>query len=197
MDEEIQLPNSSYIDTNLGLKYLNANKKLYLKILNSFLTRYENFDINNIEENKLQGAMHTLKGLASTLGMVQLSDLAKNLQQQVNKELLLEFSKTLACIISDLNNIQIKTLLIIDDANDDIDNLIDILGNNHDIMVTTTQEEAIETINSEKIDLALLSEALNSKYIQENLVRKNIVIIELSKPIDIKSLLIEVKNIQK
>lgn len=197
MDEEIQLPNSSYIDTNLGLKYLNANKKLYLKILNSFLTRYENFDINNIEENELQGEMHTLKGLTSTLGMVQLSDLAKNLQQQVNKELLLEFSKTLACIISDLNNIQIKTLLIIDDANDDIDNLIDILGNNHDIMVTTTQEEAIETINSEKIDLALLSEALNSKYIQENLVRKNIVIIELSKPIDIKSLLIEVKNIQK
>jgi len=52
MDEEIQLPNSSYIDTNLGLKYLNANKKLYLKILNSFLTRYENFDINNIEENR-------------------------------------------------------------------------------------------------------------------------------------------------
>jgi len=104
MDEEVQLPNSSYIDTNLGLKYLNANKKLYLKILNSFLTRYENFDINNIEENELQGTMHTLKGLASTLGMVQLSDLAQSLQEQVNKELSLEFSKTLEFIISDLKN---------------------------------------------------------------------------------------------
>ena len=197
MDEEILLPNSHYIDTDLGLKYLNANKKLYIKILNSFLTRYKNFDITKIEENKLHSELHALKGLASTLGMVSLSDLAKELQNQVNKKLMLEFSKTLSSIIEDLNKLQRKTLLIIDDENDNIDKLLDILEDNYDIMVCTTQEEAIESINSEKIDFALLGKSLNSNTIQEYLIKKNIFIIDFSKPIDTNSLLIVIKSIQK
>jgi HPt (histidine-containing phosphotransfer) domain-containing protein len=197
MEEELLLPNSQYIDTNLGLKYLNANKKLYVKILNSFLTRYENFDITKIKENELHSEMHTLKGLASTLGMDSLSNLSKNLQKQVNEKLILEFSKTLRAIISDLNESQRKTLLIIDDVNDNIDTLINILGDNHDIMVTTTENEVIESINTERIDFALLGESLNSSYIKENLVKKNISIIYFSKPIDKNSLLIAIKSIQK
>lgn len=197
MDEEILLPNSHYIDTDLGLKYLNANKKLYVKILNSFLTRYKNFDITKIEENKLHAELHALKGLASTLGMVSLSDLAKELQKQVNTKLLLEFSKTLSTIIADLNKIQRQTLLIIDDENDNIDTLIDILEESYDIMVCTTQEEAIESIDSEKIDFALLGKSLNSSTIKERLINKNISIIEFSKPIDTNSLLIVIKSIQK
>jgi len=102
MDEEIVLPNSQYIDIDLGLKYLNNNKQLYIKILNRFLTRYQHFDINSIKEDAFENEMHTLKGLSSTLGMELLSTLAENLQHEKNEEMLLQFSKILEAIIADL-----------------------------------------------------------------------------------------------
>ncbi len=123
MNEEILLPNSQYIDINLGLKYLNANKKLYLKILNSFLTRYTHFKINNIKKDEFQNEMHSLQGLSATLGMESLSNLAKELQNEQSEDFLLEFSKTLECIIKDLTVMQTKTLLITDDNSDDISNM--------------------------------------------------------------------------
>ena len=102
MDEEILLPNSDHINIDLGLKYLNGNKKLYLKILKSFLTRYKNFDINALKEDALQNEMHTLKGLSSTLGMESLSHLAEEIHKEATKERLVLFSTILTQIIADL-----------------------------------------------------------------------------------------------
>ena len=104
MSKKILLPRSDYINIDKGLKYLNGNKKLYLKVLNSFLTRYQHFDINEIEEETFKSEMHTLKGLSSTLGMESLSKLAKELHEEKSKELLFDFTKTLKFIISDLKN---------------------------------------------------------------------------------------------
>ena len=103
MDEKFLLPHSQYININLGLKYLNGNKELYLKILNSFLVRYKNFNIYSLKEDELRNEMHTLKGLSSTLGMETLSNLAKNLHDEQTEKTLLNFSKTLKYIITDLN----------------------------------------------------------------------------------------------
>jgi len=105
MNRDDALPNSEYIDTTTGLKYLNNNKGLYLKILNRFLTRYSNFDITSIKEDDFKNEMHTLKGLSSTLGMEQLSTLAKNLHEEQNEELFRDFTKILDAIILDLNAI--------------------------------------------------------------------------------------------
>ena len=102
MDEEILLPNSKHININLGLKYLNGNNKLYLKILKSFLTRYKNFDINVLKEDELKNEMHTLKGLSSTLGMESLSHLAEEIHKETTAECLIDFSITLSQIIADL-----------------------------------------------------------------------------------------------
>ena len=105
MDREPFLPKSEYINTTTGLKYLNNNKELYLKILNRFLTRYKDFDIKSIEKDNFKNEMHTLKGLSSTLGMEQLSNLAKKLYDEQNEELVDDFSKTLESTIIDLNSI--------------------------------------------------------------------------------------------
>lgn len=112
MNDEIILPTSEYIHINLGLKYLNGNKKLYLKVLNSFLNRYEHFNIYDIEENEFENAMHILKGLASTLGMPFLSNLAQHLNKASKKELLLEFSEVLKVIITDLHSMHRKNHLV-------------------------------------------------------------------------------------
>jgi PleD family two-component response regulator len=195
MDNEILLPNSKYINTNLGLKYLNANKKLYLKVLNSFLERYENFDINNIKKDELRNEMHTLKGLSSTLGMESLSNLAKTLEDEKTKELLFKFSETLTIIIADLNILRTKTILVIDDNSDDIDTLIELLTDNYDIMVMTTPNDELNILSTEKIDIILLNPLLNNLNIKNKLEQENISCIELYKPIDINQLQLDIKNV--
>ncbi|CAA6820816.1 MAG: SENSORY TRANSDUCTION HISTIDINE KINASE [uncultured Sulfurovum sp.] len=102
MHNEIKLPNSPYIDTQLGLKYLNGNRKLYSKVLNSFFTRYKDLEISTLTENELKNTMHTIKGLSATLGMKELSTLAETLNESITEELLLKFSKTLKLIMYDL-----------------------------------------------------------------------------------------------
>ena len=184
------LPNSLYIDIILGLKYLNNNKKLYLKILNSFLTRYKDFDVYNIKDDELKSAMHTLKGLTSTLGMEELSNLSKKLHDEPNEQLLSNFSEVLRFIINDLNTSQIKNLLIIDSNSDRIDGLIDMLEDHYDIMVATTSTDAIESINSEKIHLILLHKDLENTVLIHRLEQKSIRIIKFSQIIDINKLIL-------
>jgi len=188
------LPNSLYIDIILGLKYLNNNKKLYLKILNSFLTRYKDFDVYNIKDDELKSAMHTLKGLTSTLGMEELSNLSKKLHDEPNEQLLSNFSEVLRFIINDLNTSHIKNLLIIDSNSDRIDGLIDMLEDHYDIMVATTSTDAIESINSEKIHLILLHKDLENTVLIHRLEQKSIRIIKFSQIIDINKLILLTKN---
>ncbi|HIP51981.1 MAG TPA: hypothetical protein EYG94_07845 [Campylobacterales bacterium] len=194
MNEETLLPNSDHININLGLKYLNGNKNLYLKILNSFATRYKYFNIKNIEEDKFKNEMHTIKGLTATLGMESLSNLAKNLYDRQSEELLLDFSKTLKCIIADLSYTQTKTLLIIDDNSNDIDSLIETLENHYDIMVVTTPSDDIESIKRENIDIVLLNPELTNDELKHTLEQKKISIINLSKPININNLKLTIAN---
>jgi HPt (histidine-containing phosphotransfer) domain-containing protein len=194
MDKTTLLPSSEYIDINLGLKYLNGNKKLYLKILNSFLARYKNFDIYRIQKDEFKNEMHTLKGLSSTLGMEVLSNLAKDLHQEQAQELLLDFSKTLKYIISDLSTIQMKTLLIIDNNSENIDNLINQIGDSYDIMVMTNPNDDLEYLNREDINIVLLNPILSTPQIKQKLRQKTIFIIKITKPLDMNSLLLSIKN---
>lgn len=195
MDDDIVLPNSKYIDINLGLKYLNGNKKLYLKILNSFLTRYKNFNIYKIKEDAFKNEMHSLKGLSSTLGMESLSNLAKNLHKEQTEELFFDFTKTLECIIYDLTSIQTKTLLIIHNNHEDINNIIEILGDAYEVMVIASPKDEIESIKIENIDIVLLNPTLSTQELKHILKQKKISIIELSNPIQLNTLQLSIKSI--
>ncbi len=104
MHEEILLPNSKHINIDLGLKYLNGNKKLYLKVLHSFLTRYQNFNISKINDDDFKNQMHILKGLSSTLGMQELSELSKELEKKKIEKNFSKFSKLLTSIVNDLDS---------------------------------------------------------------------------------------------
>ncbi len=196
MDNEISLPNSQYIDIDLGLKYLNGNKKLYLKILTSFFTRYKDFDIYQIEENEFKNEMHSLKGLSSTLGMESLSELTKILHTKSTEDLLMKFSETLKLIIKDLDNTQTNTLLIIEDNSDNIDYLIKILENKYAIMVSTTPNDDLDSLTTEEISIALVSLSLSTSELINKLEQKNISIIKLHEPIEINNLLLAINNLQ-
>jgi len=188
MQNQQLLPDSKYIDTNAGLKYLNNNRELYLKILNRFLTRYREFDIKNIKEDNFKNEMHTLKGLSSTLGMEHLTDLTKKLYDEQNEELLNDFTETLNSIITTINSMHPKTILILTEKHNEIDAIVEILDDSYDIMVTITMEEAIESIDNEHIDIVLLHPIFKTHQIESILKQKKIYMIEIFQPFNKNSL---------
>jgi chemotaxis protein histidine kinase CheA len=100
------LLNSKNINSSLGLKYLNHNEKLYLKILNNFFIRYENLNVVLLDPIKLKSTMHTFKGIAASLGMEDLTLLAHELHESPNERAMVEFSHLLKETLEELKGIQ-------------------------------------------------------------------------------------------
>jgi len=156
------------IDSTVGLKYLNENEELYLKILNNFLLRYQDIEFLNLDEVLLMNTLHSIKGLSATLGMM---DLAKACIQAENsnkeKSALLEFSSKLEEVMDELKHLfnvnkekMPSTILIIEDNRENIDELIEILEE-YDILIALNRYEALEIFDQEKINIVLLNSKLN------------------------------------
>jgi len=159
-----------YIDTELGLEYLNGNIDLYYKILKNFINRYKDLEIEILDRDKLKNTIHTIKGLSATLGMIKLSELATSLNRDkiYEKDKLAEFSMELKLIIEELQiklqEEKPKTILIITDKIIDIDILVEILGDKHDVIVALDNQTALEAIETEEISLILLEVDMMSIY---------------------------------
>lgn len=106
----MNLPNkllmSKNINTTLGLKYLNHNEKLYLKILNNFLTRYETLNVVRLDPVELKSAMHTFKGISASLGMEALTLLAHELHEYPSERAMVEFSYLLKDTLEELKELK-------------------------------------------------------------------------------------------
>ena len=128
-------------DIENALKKLNNNEKLYIKLLKKFIDDQGDFieKYNKcVEENDLESAKrmsHTLKGIASTLGIDKLSSLAKELELNPNnKELqfqikisLEESFKNIKNKLLNINNEKIIPKEEIKDLDLQIDYLIELL----------------------------------------------------------------------
>ncbi|NOZ90497.1 MAG: hypothetical protein GXO60_04330 [Epsilonproteobacteria bacterium] len=160
MDDKIKLFKSKYIDITMGLKYLNHNEKLYLQILKNFVTRYQDLDVESLDDDRLKDTLHTIKGLSATLGMSELSELAESIYETRNRDRLSEFSMILQLIMDELKTKLIdkkqKTILIINDKVIDIDILFELLVDTYDIIVALDKESALEAIEGEDISMILL-----------------------------------------
>jgi len=102
---KLELLNSPSINTDLGLKYFNNNSALYIKILNRFVERNETLNLNNLNDEELKSTLHTLKGLASTLGMLHLTSIIKEIENKSDKILINDFTQELSEIINNIKNI--------------------------------------------------------------------------------------------
>jgi CheY-like chemotaxis protein len=158
--DNIKLPYFQYIDTTIGLKYLNNDKKLYLKILNNFLNRYRDLKLDTLNSNEIKDIIHSIKGLASTLGMTNLSHLATLIHNKNRMDILSKFSQELSLVIEELRLElelpKIKTILLINDKIIDIDILIEIFDDKYDVIVALDESSALDVVESENISVVLL-----------------------------------------
>lgn len=164
-------------------------------MLNSFLTRYENLDLETLNEEEFKNTVHTIKGLAATLGMEQLSHTAKLLNELRTEELVSEFSGILLHIMNDLKSAQTKSILIIDDEYTDIDILVQHFEESHDLIIAPDINSALESLTTEKIDIVLLASKISNLMIIELLGKKNIPIIYLHKPLNMPIITKKLDNI--
>ena len=167
--DENQLPLFKHIDTSIGLKYLNNNHDLYLKVLYNFLERYKTLKLSSLENQALQNVIHAIKGLSSTLGMQSLEKVTTELHQHnnLNINLIKNCSNELQKVIKELeqrlpvNKDTISTILIINNNPDEIDELIEILDGDFDILLALNKYEALEVFDEEQIDLVILHTELD------------------------------------
>jgi len=121
--EQLIIPNFEIIDTSKGLMRINNNKKLYFKLLDSFYTKYSDFETNIkslINDKKIQVAereAHTLKGVAGNIGMDRVSEEAAKLELKLKQndiigvnELISKLSSVLSMTLKELEALEFKTL---------------------------------------------------------------------------------------
>jgi len=162
-------PVFEHINTNIGLKYLNGNENLYRKILNNFLERYKNIELNSLKNEELHNVIHAIKGLSSTLGMTYLEKISTKVHQEKSpsRELIEECSKMLKINIQELNLLlpsnkkDISNILIINNEPREIDELMEILDDDFDILLALNKYEALEIFDEERIDLVILHTELD------------------------------------
>lgn len=114
IDREYSLPeNIPGIDLAQGLARVDGNSKLYTRILQMFITDYTSISrrietaLNNNDLKSVERLVHTVKGVAGTIGAQSLAKAALTLEQSTNKEEqtyeeLILFDKVLQLTISSI-----------------------------------------------------------------------------------------------
>jgi PAS domain S-box-containing protein len=93
--------NISCIDRTHGLKQLSNNEKLYNRVLNRFKDDYKDIKID-LEDEKSLRDIHTIKGIAATIGAQNLSQIAASLEKSKSKEDLELFIQELNFVILEI-----------------------------------------------------------------------------------------------
>ena len=195
----MEIPYFENIDTDIGLKYLNNNKKLYLKILNNFLNRYRDLKIDILKDSETKDIIHSIKGLSSTLGMINLSKIATAVYNSKNVDRLKEFSKELSIVLDELilvlEKSKNRTVLLISDKIIDIDILVEVFDDKYDVIVALDIDSTLDTLKEESISVVILDTTIDNidifklyNYIK-NIKIPTILLIEESKKLKINKIL--------
>lgn len=100
------IPYFEHIDRNIGLFYMDNNAKLYLKILKDFYHDYHGINLEKLTEKELNYAVHTIKGLAYTIGALPLFQMAKSFEKSSDKSLLQPFCSQLNQVLQELKTLE-------------------------------------------------------------------------------------------
>ncbi len=122
---EIELPLIAGINTNDGLRYVGGDKKLFINLLEKFLSNsdFEKKINKALEEGNREFAVrliHTLKGNAGLLGMNELKDVTNSAQDALLKDENLDVKIFLTGILDKLNPILNSLKLLFLNKEDEI-----------------------------------------------------------------------------
>lgn len=109
------LPNFKTLDTNFGLKLVMNSVDIYIQILKG-LIKYKDLNYENMNDEEFKRTMHSIKGLSASAGALYISEMAKDLEETLDRGLLSEFVMSLNETIAEIeeklisNNIDKKEI---------------------------------------------------------------------------------------
>jgi len=99
----VDRPKLNHIDINSGLKSVNGNYQLYIKIIQNFLDDYRALDLDSLDSDRLKRVMHTIKGLSGTIGANRLHHISKELYDRGDMIVSDAFRDELKMVIDELD----------------------------------------------------------------------------------------------
>lgn len=98
----------TYINKDIGLKNLNNDENLYENVLEGFLSQYNTCNLIELEDSEFFIQVHTIKGLAQTIGAMQLFDISFEINNTKQREKQTILQNKLSLVINELNNTEFK-----------------------------------------------------------------------------------------
>lgn len=95
------LPEFKYIDKTYALKLLMGNEKVYVQLLKRMVNLKE-IEFESLDDTHLQRMMHTIKGLSASAGALNLSEMAKDMENELDRSKLQAFKEALMRIIDEI-----------------------------------------------------------------------------------------------
>lgn len=109
-----RVPKMLTVDTAAGLKHSGGDSELYLSLLNSFIKKYNNAGkdfaelYSNQQSEPMSLAMHSLKGIAASIGANTLSDSAQAMYDDPSQDNLEDVQNQLNKVLGELNSLELK-----------------------------------------------------------------------------------------
>lgn len=103
--DNLEIPDISGIDTLVGLKHMNDDKRLYLKTLLEFSKNYDHDNIKTLGYQDFARKIHTIKGLARSLGAYEISEMAKEIESGVSEGRIEDFLIALRILLKEIRSV--------------------------------------------------------------------------------------------
>ena len=103
-NKQIILKSTKHIDSQKALELLSQKEKIYQDILDKFYNKYNYLDLSKLNQNDLKMTIHTIKGLGANIGAFELSQMAKKLGENFDKNLFDDFIKELKAVLKEIRS---------------------------------------------------------------------------------------------
>jgi len=162
-ENSYSLPFLEHFNTSYGLKLLQGNKDIYLKVLMGILD-YKNIEFELLDNEEFKRKIHTLKSISANAGAMILNDITKELDKTQDKELLPKFYVELKNVI---NEIEDKIVDLYNQKNSiDIEQTTISLSKKDELF--NELKEAIQTMQPKNCEL-IIDEIKKYKLLDEDL----------------------------
>jgi len=96
-----ELPEFKTLDKEYGLNLVMGNTNAYMQILKG-MTKYKEINFEELDNEELKRTMHTLKGLTASAGALYLSQIAKEIEESLKREMIPQFVTKLNEMITEI-----------------------------------------------------------------------------------------------
>jgi len=102
-DDNLQIPPLEHFDIRYGLKLLQGNQNIYMKILVGIL-EYKDIKFEDLPNDEFKRKIHTLKSISANAGALSLNSITKEIDKTQNRELLPKFYVELDKIVEEIES---------------------------------------------------------------------------------------------